>query len=205
MGEDAPKAAESQILEEDAARANLYALVGRLFYDAPDAIFLAEICREAQGSEESEGPLAEAWRALRDAGKTAYPVVIKQEYDTLFVGVGRAEVTPYTSHYVPGAADHHLVRLREQLAAWGLARRGNAFEMEDHVSGVIDVMRFLIEEQHPLADQQRFFESFVYPGAIPFFAAVRQTPSADFYKPVAAFAQAFLEVEKAAFDMGDLV
>ncbi len=191
----------SRVLPEDQARANFYALIGRLFYDAPNAIFLAKICREAQVSEESEGPLTAAWRALRDAGKTAYPVVIKQEYDTLFVGVGRAEVTPYTSHYVPGAADRHLVRLRDQLERWGLARRDAVFEFEDHVSGVCDVMRYLVEKGRPTEEQRLFFNEFAYPGVVPLCDAVAAAASAVFYRQVANFARAFFEVEKDALEM----
>jgi len=62
--------------------------------------------------------------------------MLKQEFDSLFVGVGKAPVTPYSFHYLTGVApDRHLVRLRQRLDGWGLARRSAAFEVEDHVSG----------------------------------------------------------------------
>ena len=158
---------------EDEARANLYGLVGRLFYDAPDTLLLAEICRDEAEPAVQAGALAETWRALRAAARSAYPVVLKQEYDSLFVGVGRAEVTPYTSHYVTGTSPEQLlVRLRDQLREWGLARRDAAFEVEDHISGVCDVMRFLVMESYPDEEQRMFFNEFVYSGAVGFFAAV---------------------------------
>jgi TorA maturation chaperone TorD len=64
-------------------------------------------------------------------------------------------------------------------------------------------MRWLIESQRSLADQQQFFESFVYPGAIPFCVAAQNAASASFYKPVAALALSFFEIERAAFEMSD--
>jgi len=88
-------------------------------------------------------------------------------------------------------------------AVWGLRRREGVFEIEDHISGVSDVMRWLVERPQPLADQRFFFETYLYPGAAPFCAAVQSAAAAAFYRPVAAFALAFFELEKAALDMVD--
>jgi TorA maturation chaperone TorD len=193
---------EKALSEEDAARANIYALVGRLFHDAPDSILLAQLCG-APGDPTSENvPLEQAWKALQGACKRAYPIVVKQEYDNLFVGVGKAEVSPYTSRYVRGISpDRHLVRLRERLEQLGLARRSAAFEVEDHVSGICDVMRILIENDHPLSEQGLFFKEFTYPGVTAFCDVVTGATSAVFYRYVAAFSAAFLEIERAAFEM----
>lgn len=195
-----------QVPEEDAARANHYALIGRLFYEAPDSILLARLCRAADPDSVGEGdsPLGRAWRALRQACNTAFPVAIRQEHEKLFLGVGKAEVTPYTSHYLRGISpDRHLVRLRERLDHLGLGRRSAAFEVEDHISGVCDVMRVLIENGHPLAEQCLFFNEFIYPGVKPFCAAVTAAASATFYRCVAEFAQEFLAVEREALDMDE--
>jgi TorA maturation chaperone TorD len=116
--------------------------------------------------------------------------------------VGRAEVTPYLSAYATALApDRYLVDLRNQLAAWGFGRRSEVFEMEDHVSGICDVMRCLIEGGHSLAEQKGFFDEFAYPSAIAFFAAVHNAPDAGFYKLAAEFARELFELERAAFDM----
>jgi TorA maturation chaperone TorD len=189
---------------EDRARANFYGLISRLFYAPADPNLLAEICGSGAAGE-GGGGLYGAWRGLQEACQSAYPAVVRQEYDNLFVGVGRAAVTPYLSGYAETSSpDRYLVRLREQLAAWGLGRREGVFEVEDHISGVSDVMRWLIQERRPLEQQREFFEVFVYRGAIPFCAAVHKTPLASFYEPVAAFAAAFFEIEKKAFEMLDL-
>lgn len=190
---------------EELARANLYGLVSRLFYAPADPNLLAEICcekQEKEGKGDDNSRLIEAWRGLQEVCRTAYPTVVRQEHDTLFIGVGKAEVTPYLSAYAePSSPDRYLVRLREQLAACGLSRRDSVFEVEDHISGVCDVMRCLIEGRRPLEEQQCFFESFVYPGAVHFCVAVQNAASANFYKQVAAFATIFLELEKSAFEM----
>ena len=190
---------------EDRARANCYGLISRLFYAPADPNLLAEICSSGEAGEGDGGGLHAAWRGLQEACRSAYPAIVRQEYDTLFVGVGRAAVTPYLSGYAePSGPDRYLVRLREQLAAWGLGRREGVFEVEDHLSGVSDVMRWLIQERRPLEQQREFFEVFVYRGAMPFCAAVHKTPSASFYKPVTAFAASFFELEKTALEMVDL-
>lgn len=192
---------------EDQARANLYGLVSRLFYAPADPNILAEISRAASQAkgDEAPSPLRDAWQALQEACRGAFPALVRQEFEGLFVGVGKAEVTPYLSGYAqPSSPERYLVRLRDQLAVWALTRREGAFEVEDHVSGVSDVMRWLVENRRPLADQRGFFETYVYPGAAPFCFAVQNAASAAFYKAVAAFALAFFNVEKAAFEMTDI-
>lgn len=197
---DAPRPAE-----EDLGRANLYALIGRLFYAAPEAQLCEDIRRIDAGDEpqeHGESPLSSRWRALQEACANIAPAVIRQEHDDLFVGVGRAPVTPYLSGYAePAAPDRYLVRLREQLLKWGFSRQGTRFEVEDHVSALCDVMRLLIEAGRPLAEQRGFFMTFLYPGAIRFLVALQQAPFGDFYKGVGAFAEAFFEVEKEGLEM----
>ena len=198
--------APSPLEPEDIARANLYGLIGRLYYAPPDPNLLAEISRGATGGDgggENEGSgLGAGWRALQEACRTAFPAVVRQEYDGLFVGVGKSEVSPYLSGYAaPAAPDRYLVKLRDQLSRWGLGRRETVFEVEDHISGACDVMRWLIEGGHSLDRQRYFFEDFVYPGVLPFCVALQNAPSASFYKHVAALTWAYFEVEKTAFEM----
>jgi TorA maturation chaperone TorD len=199
--EDAPGVA---LDPEDRARANLYGVIGRLFYAPADPNFLAEISRGEQGGEGQDhgSGLVAAWRDVQEACRNAYPAVVRQEFDSLFIGVGKAQVSPYLSGYAePMSPDRFLVRLRDQLTAFGLGRREKVFEVEDHVSGISDVMRWLIENGHGLNEQKQFFETFAYPGVQPLCVAVQNAPSASFYKGVAALAWSFFEIEKTAFEM----
>ena len=190
---------------EEQARADLYGLIGRLFYGPPDARLLEDVSSSpaAEVTEDARDiPLPDAWGRLREACRSSDPAIVRQEYDGLFVGVGKAPVTPYLSaHAEPHAPDRHLLRLRQRLAGWGLARRESAGEVEDHISGVCDVMRWLIEQRRPLADQRAFFRDFVYGGATAFCVAAQKSPSGAFYREVARFTLQFLEVEKVAFEM----
>jgi TorA maturation chaperone TorD len=189
------------VAPEELARANFYGLIARLFYAPPDRQLVSELLGAAQ--LDGEAALAEAWREMVQAWRNADPATLENEHTELFVGTGKAEVTPYLSHYVVKySTDNPLVELRQQLAAWGIGRREEVPEYEDHVSGVCEVMRFAIAVQQRTAEEQReFFERFVHRGAIAFCDAVSASKNAHFYLPVARFARAFFEIEKAAFEM----
>jgi TorA maturation chaperone TorD len=193
---------------EEAARANFYGLIARLFYAPPDAQLLSRLLQagpmalEAERNAQAEA-LAAAWSEMLEACRGAEREALEGEHTELFVGTGKAAVTPYLSHYVlRHSNDSPLVDLRGQLSAWGIARREDVPEYEDHVSGVCETMRFLIAvQQRPPEDQQAFFARFVYRGITAFCDAVTTSRQARFYRPVARFARTFREVEKSAFEM----
>lgn len=196
------QANDSGLQPEDAARAELYGLIARLFYARPDEGVLGGLLH-SNAFEGSGQPIALAWRDLVEAGRTAYPVMLENEHTELFVGTGRAEVTPYLTHYtIKYATDNPLVELRQQLIHWGMARREDAHEPEDHIAGVCETMRFAIAVQHRSDEEQKaFFERFLYRGGMAFCDAVSASPKAVFYRRVAVFARAFLELEHEAFGM----
>jgi TorA maturation chaperone TorD len=189
------------IAPEDAARANFYGLIARLFYAAPDANLISELLRAPPIEGEEE--LGASWKELIEACRVAFPAQLEAEHTELFIGTGKALVTPYVSHYVlRHANDNPLVDLRGRLAAWGIGRREDVPEYEDHISGVCEAMRFAIAvQQRSPEEQQEFFERFVYRGAVAFCDAVTASNQARFYRPVARFARAFLALEKSAFEM----
>ena len=193
---------EESLAPEDQARAAMYGLIARLFYAAPDEGVLAQMLH-AKAFEGSETQVALAWRDLVEAAKTAFPVVLENEHTELFVGTGKAEITPYLTHYViKYATENPLVELRQQLALWGLGRRETAGEPEDHIAGICETMRYAIALQHRSDDEQKaFFERFIYRGAVSFCDAVSASPKAVFYRSVARFTREFLDVEREAFSM----
>jgi len=188
---------------EDKARAGYYALLARLFYAGPDAALLATIGSDdeiAGGAEQSA--LAGAWSKLAAAARAMEAEAARLECDELFVGTGKAEVTPYASYYLAETGrEKILARLRGELAAWGLARSAGAHEPEDHMAALFDVMRHLISlgsDDVALQKQQQFFERYLarsFPG---FCGAISKSETADFYKHVAHFAESFLVVEAEA-------
>ncbi len=194
-------AAAAQLTEEDAARASFYALIGRLFFDAPDAELLSQIARDAAQADAS-ATFGAAWVALGAACRDAHVDSLREEHLALFGGVGRALVTPYTSAYVTHTLhERHLLALRQHLAALGLSRQASANDPEDHVAGLCDVMRHLITRYDSEHVQKEFFSQYLYVGVNTLCGKVLAAERAHFYKSVAQFALAFLEVEHEGFEM----
>ena len=187
---------------EEAARANLYGIIARLFYAPPDEQLISELQIDAANPGDTS-QLATAWRAMVDACRTSFPAALRDEHTVLFVGTGRCEVTPYLSHYLVRHSSHTpLVDLRQLLDSWGVARREGVAEYEDHIAGVCETMRFAIAvQQRPPEDQKALFDRFLYRGGSAFCVAVNASKEARFYRLVANFSQAFFEVEKTAFEM----
>ena len=189
-----PLSLDPPLVAEDQGRAGYYALLARLYYAGPDAALLAAIAGADEIPGEEPSALASAWRALAAAARAMDAEAAALEYDEVFVGTGKAEVTPYLSHYIlQRSTDNPLVELRQQLAAWGIGRREEVPEYEDHISGICETMRFAIAVQHRSPEEQKdYFERFVYRGAMAFCDAVSASPNARFYRLVAQFARAFL-------------
>lgn len=192
-------------LQEDRARGDFYALISRLFYAGPDADLLAAIAGadELAGAFENAS-LAQAWKSLIAAAAATDAEAAKAEYDSVFVGTGKAEITPYASNYLSESMKENvLVRLRAELAGLGLARRHGVAEYEDHFAGLCEVMRHLIflDSNAAVQKQKSFFLGYVDPWYADFCAAAVASPNTNFYKHVARFTQAFLEVETGSFDI----
>jgi len=186
---------------EDQARAGYYALLARLFYAGPDATLLEAIAG-AEPAEDAQSPLGKAWSALAAAARSADAEAAKVEYEQLFVGTGKAEVTPYASFYLSETGrEKILVRLRGELAGFGLQRSDSASEPEDHVAALFDAMRHLISlgsDESALHNQQDFFNRYIARSFEPLCDATSANAKADFYRHVARFARSFLYVESEA-------
>lgn len=81
---------------EDQARANFYGLISRLFYAPPDAALLAAL-GSADELEAEDEVLARSWRELCQAAAGTDAETLRDEYDSVFVGTGKAPITLYTS------------------------------------------------------------------------------------------------------------
>jgi TorA maturation chaperone TorD len=197
-----PLAFQPPEIPEEQARAGYYALLARLYYAGPDAGLLATIAGAediAAGGGQSE--LAAAWRGLAAAAAAMDAEAARSEYDRLFVGTGRAEVTPYASFYLAETGrEKILVRLRGELAGLGLARWQASHEPEDHMAGLFDVMRYLIStaSDDVAAQQKQFFERYIAGSYEAFCTAASNSEKSNFYRHVGRFAQAFLYVEREA-------
>jgi TorA maturation chaperone TorD len=195
---------------EDEARAEFYALLARLFGRAPDASLLAAIAAApplappVRAPDDPQGTLAEAWDRLRGASAGMDAEAARDEFQALFIGVGRSEVSLYASHYLGPQSGRPLAEVRASLAALGLARRPESSEFEDHLSAVLETMRLLVagdSERRPaaVALQQAFFERHVGPWAFACCAAITTNSVANYYRRVAQFADRFLALERDSF------
>lgn len=190
-------------VHEDQARAGYYALLARLFYAGPDAGLLAAIADATLVSGGEQTALAGAWSALAFAARAIDAEAARLEYDQLFVGTGKAEVTPYASFYLTETGrEKILVGLRDELGSLGLQRAERVLEPEDHLAALFDTMRHLISmgsDDVALQKQQRFFVRYLAGAYRAFCDAISASEKSSFYKHVARFAEAFLVVEHEAF------
>src|SRR5512137_1749621 len=120
------------VAAEDAARADFYALLAALFHHAPDARLLRTLAIAAP-IEGGDAALAGAWSQLVAASGVVDEEAVAEEYETLFVGVGKARVSVYAGWYEgQSVGTPARVRILEHLASLGLARPAGVSEPEDH-------------------------------------------------------------------------
>jgi TorA maturation chaperone TorD len=193
---------------EDEARANFYALLARLYASAPDAALLHAIAVAPPlapvDGPENEAGLAARWDALRAASADADPAAVAEEFQALFIGVGKSEVSLYASHYLRPQSGRPLADFRAALAEQGLARQPDASEFEDHLSVVLETMRMLAAgcaDRPPatIAEQRAFCETYLLSWVFGCCTAITQCAIANYYVEVAQFTRSFLALERDSF------
>lgn len=188
---------------EETARADLYGLLATLFYAPPSQSLLDTI---ASAQTHGEGILGRAWTDLVSACKHADQEAVRQEYEELFIGVGKPEVMLYGSYYLSGfLMEKPLAALRDDLAKLGLQRTDSVVESEDHIASLCEVMRYLIAADDALyanvATQKKFYADHMLAWVGDMCSALEAHPGTNFYRPVGQLARSFFEVETQAFDM----
>lgn len=191
---------------EDQARADLYALLARLFLAPPDAALLDALAASepilAQGGEIA---LEQAWERLAMASSVMDPHAVQDEFDALFVAIGTPLINPYGSRYIAGFInDTPLAELRTDLARLGLARVRGAGEFEDHIGALCETMRVLVGgapgvRPQPVEQQRYFFEVHIAPWYERAMHDIAGAEGANYYRLVARLAEAFLAIEADAF------
>lgn len=194
---------ETQDQGEEAARAELYGLLTALFYAPPSQALLDAI---AAAPVAGDTELERAWNALGAACRNTHQEAVREEYERLFIGVGKPDVLLYGSFYLSGfLMEKPLAELRTDLAELGLERSDILVESEDHLAALCEVMRHLITSDDAvngsLAAQQKFFNTHMAPWVRECCETVENHPDARFYKLAARLARQFFEVEMQAFDM----
>ena len=203
MTQPAPIAVSRALSPEDQARADCYAVLARLYADPPDAAFLAMLGAAPRlTAGDGDAGLTDAWNRLLDASLVMDADAAKQEYDDLFVGVGRSEANLHGSHWRTGfMMEKPLAELRGELSQLGIARKGAATMVEDHLAALCETMRLLISgsaefRSVPLDVQRNFFEKHLLPWIFDCCAAIDQCSLANYYRRVAEFTCQFMAVER---------
>jgi len=203
IGMSSSAAAETSILlpAEEQARAGLYSLLAHLLLAPPPATLLAALA-QADALPSETGDLEASWEQLVLVAGIMDADAVRDEFNALFIATGTPLLNPHESLYVSGfMMDRPLAALRDDLRDMGLARRTGAVELEDHLGSLCETMSLLISQGRPLALQRRFFESHLVNWAAPCLDDIRNAEGANFYRHLANVVDAFLQLEKEAFDM----
>ena len=191
---------------EELARAETYGLLARLFAAAPDAALLRQFAVAVTQAPEPGAFLEAPWQDLVAALRATTVSAAAEEYEALFMGIGKAEVLLYGSYYLAGFLNEKpLAVLRSDLAELGLTRDAASGETEDHVAYVFELMRYLIAGDDlavcNLERQRVFFRAHLQPWVERLCDALQAHPRARVWAAVAAYTRAYMQVETQAFDM----
>jgi TorA maturation chaperone TorD len=141
---DATIAFQPALADEDRARAEFYALLGRLYTAAPDAPLLAAIGASELWGDQDTNPLAGAWNRLVLASRGMDAEAAEQEYTDLFVGVGKAECNLLAAYWMPETVHGSLAAIRAELAVLGARARARICGLRRPSRALCETMRLLI-------------------------------------------------------------
>lgn len=191
---------------EEIARAELYGLLAQLWLAPPSPALLQQFGVAVTQAPQPGGWLEGPWQDLVAALRATTAAAAEAEFAALFLGVGKPEVFAYASFHLTGFLNERpLARLREDLAALGLARDERMLETEDHVAYLFEVMRYLIAgddiETCNLEQQRLFFRAHLQPWVDTLCATTMAHPRAEVWRAVAGFTREFMHVETQGFDL----
>ena len=195
---------ESQavVCEEDELRAQLYEFLATLLRVEPTDAVVKQVA-DLSGDDT---PIGQASSTLAHLAQKMDGTSVRNEYVDLFIGVGRGELLPYCSYYLTGFLNEKpLAKLRQDMAAIGIARADGVKDPEDHIASLCDMMAGLIRGQFSrsftLAEQASFFKKHLAPWASLFFNDLESAKNAVFYAPVGSIGKVFMDIESKSFDM----
>lgn len=194
--------ADTELLEEDRLRAEMYDFLGALLVSPPDAERLKAVA-ELTGDTTDIGKAVAALAKL--AGATSAKAA-EREFNQLFIGLGRGELLPFGSYYMTGFLNEKpLARLRADMRRFHIARAPGRFEPEDNAGSLMEMMAGMILGRYRGAtstdEQCDFWGAHIGPWAAHFFDDLAGAKTAVFYAPVGALGKAFMDVEREAFRM----
>ncbi len=182
--------------EQATLRQEIYLLLASLYRQAPTQElvgFLADL-----EIEQTESAMQKAWQSLRLAAEQSSREALDDEYQDLFIGIGRGEVVPFASWHLTGSLmEKPLADIRLDLETLGFERETNVKEPEDHFAALCEVMSMLTSEEARI--QQVFFNKHIAPWFESLVKQIEQAKHAKFYLAVAQLTGAFCTVEQVQF------
>ncbi|MGR5212453.1 TorD/DmsD family molecular chaperone [Vibrio rotiferianus] len=189
---------DTQREQEQTLRTEIYLVLSALFRSAPSEEMIEFLT--SLEVEPSESAMQKAWIALQQAAKDSNREALEDEYQDLFIGIGRGEVMPFGSWHMTGAMmEKPLAEIRRDLELLGFERDENVKEPEDHIAALCEVMSMLTAEEEDL--QQAVFNKHIAPWFGSFTRQLENAASANFYKPAAQLCEAFLTLEQVRFSV----
>jgi TorA maturation chaperone TorD len=202
MTEQVPLPAGPEVDAGDAARAEIYLLLGTLLAGPPDEATLV-LLQEINTGEAEPTPMMKIWQSLQVLARETDIEQLNEEYFNLFIGLGRGELLPYASFYIHGfLMEKVLASLRHDLKTLGFERQEGISEPEDHVAALCETMGMIISESGlSFEEQAAFFKTYLASWMMDFFADLREAESAVFYQAVAQLGLLFMEIESQYLSM----
>ncbi|PAW08893.1 molecular chaperone [Vibrio sp. V1B] len=189
---------DTQREQEQTLRTEIYLVLSALFRSAPSEEMIEFLT--SLEVEPSESAMQKAWIVLQQAAKDSNREALEDEYQDLFIGIGRGEVMPFGSWHMTGAMmEKPLAEIRHDLELLGFERDENVKEPEDHIAALCEVMSMLTGEEEDL--QQAVFNKHIAPWFNSFTQQLENAQSANFYKPAAQLCEAFLTLEQVRFSV----
>lgn len=183
--------------EYNELRSDIYLLISTLCRGAPEREtidFLSSLEIEVGINQ-----MTVAWELLSKAAQKAEVSALEDEYQDLFIGVGRGEVVPFASWHLTGSLmEKPLALVRHDLNQLGLERDESVKEPEDHISAISEVMAYLIS-QNQEEQAKAFFNKHLSPWYQDLCRQIDCAKSAQFYRAVSTLMEAFFDVEQVKY------
>jgi TorA maturation chaperone TorD len=182
--------------QQQTIRADIYLLLSTLYRQQPSTELIAFLSQLE--TELAESAMQLAWHKVKSAAIESSQEQLEDEYQELFIGIGRGEVVPFASWHLTGSLmEKPLASIRHDLGLLGLEREEQVKEPEDHFSAICEVMSVLAEEEEEL--QQVFFNKHLGTWFNSLVKQVKEAKSASVYLAVAELTNAFMTLEQVRF------
>ncbi|QIE46520.1 molecular chaperone TorD family protein [Pseudohalocynthiibacter aestuariivivens] len=195
-------AEDINIASEDRLRADLYNFLGLILSGPPDQMLLDQ-CAGLTGDDSEIG---NAIAGLARVARATSPRKVESEFNALFVGLGRGELLPYASYYLTGFLNEKpLALLRTDMAEHRITRAPNAFEPEDNIASLMEMMAGMIVGRFgrsaTLDEQKLFFNKHIAPWAGHFYSDLEAAKNSVLYASVGSVGRVFMDIEREAYRM----